>query len=198
VSYYETIFIAHPNLEDAGITKLVDETKKMVANRGGELVYEEVMGKKRLAYMIEKQRFGTYVLLQFKGDAIDHPRLSRDLEIKDEVLAHMMVSIDADEVREVREEPAPPVVREKSDSARVAEGDNPSPEDSPSPEAEASAEAETEAEIKAETEADEESETVDSEPEESEDSAAEDKGDPDAEEEAEVSEQAGETEETDS
>ena len=196
MSYYETIFIAHPNLEDAGLTKLIDDTKKMVTSRGGELVYDEVMGKKRLAYMIEKQRFGTYILLQFKGDAIDHPRLSRDLEIKDDVLAHMMVSIDADEVREAREEPEPPVVTEKKASAEAAKSDDPVPEEESPPPKEAEAPAEAEAE--AAEEAAEETEPVDSEPEQSEDSAAADEGDSETAEEPEVSGQADETEGADS
>jgi small subunit ribosomal protein S6 len=106
VRYYEAIYIVHPNLEDEGLTKLVNETKDMLKKREGEVVYEEVLGKKRLAYSIQRQRFGTYVLLQFRGDGSGNARLNQDLELYDDILAHMIVRIDEDEVRGTSEEKA--------------------------------------------------------------------------------------------
>ena len=97
--YYEAIYIVHPNLEDAGLTKVVEATKKALSKRGGELLYEENMGKKRLAYAVEKQRFGTYILLQFQGEGVDNSRFSQDLELNDDIIAQMIVSIDEEEIR---------------------------------------------------------------------------------------------------
>ncbi len=98
--YYEAIFIAQPNLEHNELSRLIDETKDMFEKRGGEILYKEVMGKKRLAYPIQKQRFGTYVLFQFQGDGTGNALLNKDLELKDDILAHMIVRIDEDEIRE--------------------------------------------------------------------------------------------------
>ena len=102
--YYEAIFIVQPNLEQNELYKLIGETKNMLEKRDSELLYEEVMGKRRLAYPIQKQRFGTYVLLQFRGDGAGNARLNQDLELKDNILAHMIVRIDEEEVREARRE----------------------------------------------------------------------------------------------
>ncbi|MBA7659459.1 hypothetical protein ES703_67440 [subsurface metagenome] len=102
--YYEAIFIVQPNLEQNELYKLIGDTKNMLEKRDGELLYEEVMGKRRLAYPIQKQRFGTYVLLQFRGDGAGNARLNQDLELKDNILAHMIVRIDEEEVREARRE----------------------------------------------------------------------------------------------
>ncbi len=102
--YYEAIFIVQPNLEQNELYKLIGETKNMLEKRDCELLYEEVMGKRRLAYPIQKQRFGTYVLLQFRGDGAGNARLNQDLELKDNILAHMIVRIDEEEVREARRE----------------------------------------------------------------------------------------------
>ncbi|MEE8429006.1 MAG: 30S ribosomal protein S6, partial [Gammaproteobacteria bacterium] len=104
MKYYEAIYIAHPNLEDAGLTKLVEAPKGAINKRGGEIVYEEIMGKKRLAYPVEKQRFGTYVLIQFTSDGEKNVQLNQDLELMDNVLAQMIVSIDADDVYEEQPE----------------------------------------------------------------------------------------------
>jgi small subunit ribosomal protein S6 len=106
VRYYEAIFIVQPNLEHDGLSKLIIETKDMFEKRGGEILYKEVMGKKRLAYPIQKQRFGTYVLFQFQGDGTGNARLNKDLELKENILAHMIVRIDEDEIREAAVEAA--------------------------------------------------------------------------------------------
>lgn len=100
--YYEAIYIANPNLEDEGLSKLVGVTKELLKKRSGELLYEEVMGKKRLAYPVEKQRYGTYVLLQFKSDGVGNTHLNRDLELNDEILAHMIVTIDEEDIRRAK------------------------------------------------------------------------------------------------
>ncbi|UCD36971.1 MAG: 30S ribosomal protein S6 [Fidelibacterota bacterium] len=102
--HYEAIYIAHPNLEQDDLSKLIDETKAVLKKRGGELLYEEVLGKKRLAYPIQKQRFGTYILLQFQGDGSGNARMNQDLELNDNILAHMIVRIERDEIREARVE----------------------------------------------------------------------------------------------
>ncbi len=104
--YYEAIFIAQPSLEHDELSKFIIETKDMFEKRGGEILYKEVMGKKRLAYLIQKQRFGTYVLFQFQGDGTGNARLNKDLELKDNILAHMIVRIDEDEIREAAVEAA--------------------------------------------------------------------------------------------
>lgn len=102
--HYEAIYIAHPNLEQDGLSKLIEETKVILNKRGGELLHEEVLGKKHLAYPIQKQRFGTYVLLQFQGNGTGNARLNQDLELNDNILAHMIVRIEEDEIREARKE----------------------------------------------------------------------------------------------
>lgn len=138
--YYEAIYIAHPNLEQEALSRLIEETKGMLKKRGGELLHEEIMGKKRLAYPIQKQRFGTYLLLQFRGDGMGNVRLNQDLELNDNILAHMIVRIEADEIRETRteaskedlvsvegQEPAAEVIDEKV-MAEEAESSPPEPE----------------------------------------------------------------------
>jgi len=116
VRYYEAIFIVQPNLEHDGLSKLINETKDMFEKRGGKILYKEVMGKKRLAYPVQKQRFGTYVLLQFQGDGTGNAHLNKDLELKDNILAHMIVRIDEDEIREAGVEAADTEEKPKADT----------------------------------------------------------------------------------
>ena len=102
--YYEAIYIVHPNIEHEELDKLIGNTKASVEKRNREILYVENLGKKRLAYPIQKQRFGTYIMLQFRGDGAGNARLNQDLELEEKILAHMIVRIEEDEVREARVE----------------------------------------------------------------------------------------------
>ena len=113
--YYEMIYIANPNLEDEDLSRLVGVTKDILKKRSGELLYDEVMGKKRLAYPVEKQRYGTYILLQFKGDGLGNVQLNRDLELNEDILAHMIVTIDEEDVRQAKGEEVVEVVADREE-----------------------------------------------------------------------------------
>ena len=104
MNYYEAIFIVHPALEDSALAQLVRETKEIFIKRGSDIIYDEEMGKKRLAYPIEKQRFGTFYLFHFTSEGQQNVQINRDLEHKDNILAHMIVRIEEDEVRQVTPE----------------------------------------------------------------------------------------------
>jgi small subunit ribosomal protein S6 len=104
VKYYEAIFIVHPALEETALAQLVREAKDIFKKRGSDIIYDEEMGKKRLAYPIDKQRFGTFYLFHFKSKGQQNVQLNRDLEHKDNILAHMIVRIEEDEVRQVKPE----------------------------------------------------------------------------------------------
>ncbi len=113
--FYESIFVVHPAIEDNALDRVVDESIQLFEKRGvEEILYKEIMGKKRLAYPIEKQRFGTYVLIQFRSDGAGNGQLNRDLELKDNILAHLIVRIEENEVREEKAEP-------ESESVETAE-----------------------------------------------------------------------------
>ncbi len=113
---YEAIYIAHPSIEQEALDKLIGHTKSMLKKRKGDLLYDEVLGKKRLAYPVRKQRFGTYVLLQFRAEGDGNAQLNQDLELEENILAHMIVRIEEDEVREAR----PPDPEDSSDGAKEA------------------------------------------------------------------------------
>lgn len=74
MKYYEVLYIVNPNLERPRL----DEIKKEVADEvtkllSAEIINHRIFGKKRLAYQIEKHKYGTYILLHF--DAQDNTRL---------------------------------------------------------------------------------------------------------------------------
>ena len=94
MNYYETLYIIHAALDAGRIKEIVLGTNKILEKYGGEVYSIDVWGKKKLAYEIDKQKYGTFVLLQFKGDGSGNSQLNRELEHNPNILAYLTVKID--------------------------------------------------------------------------------------------------------
>jgi len=87
---YELMFILQPDLEQDAVNAQVEKFAGIIQN-GGEIVKQEVLGKRRLAYEIQKQREGIYVLYVFHATPDVVKELDRVLRITDEVIRHLIV-----------------------------------------------------------------------------------------------------------
>lgn len=90
---YELTVLIHPDLE-ADIETPLKKVRDLVAKAGGEIVTEENWGKKKLAYQINKENFAVYVNMDVKLPADAPLKISNVLNITDEVLRYLLVTID--------------------------------------------------------------------------------------------------------
>ena len=69
--YYESLYIVNPNYEQSRI----DEVMKMVSDKCNnykfKIINHQVWCKKRLAYSIQKHKYGSFILLHFESEMID-------------------------------------------------------------------------------------------------------------------------------
>lgn len=90
---YELTVLIHPDLEvdlDAPLEKI----KGIVTKAGGEIVNQDNWGKKKLNYKIQKEDFAVYVYFDVKLPAEAPLKISNTLNITDEVLRYLLVSVD--------------------------------------------------------------------------------------------------------
>ncbi|XID91701.1 30S ribosomal protein S6 [Paenibacillaceae bacterium WGS1546] len=87
---YELMYIIRPDVEQETVQAVTEKFQGIIGN-GGEIVKHDIMGKRRLAYEIDKHRDGTYVLVHFTGPSAVVAELERVLKITDEVMRHMIV-----------------------------------------------------------------------------------------------------------
>ena len=99
MKYYETLYIIHPALDSGRIKEIILSMNKVLEKNGGKLVSMDVWGKKKLAYEIDKQKYGTYVLVQFTGDGHGNSNLNIELEHNPNVLAYLTVIINENKIR---------------------------------------------------------------------------------------------------
>jgi len=87
---YELMYIIRPDVEQETVQAVTEKFQGIIGN-GGEIVKHDIMGKRRLAYEINKHREGTYVLVHFKSSSEVVAELERVLKITDEVIRHIVV-----------------------------------------------------------------------------------------------------------
>jgi small subunit ribosomal protein S6 len=91
------MYIIAAALDDESRDAVVETVEGIIAD-GGEVVSTERIGMKRLAYPILKKNEGYYVLVTFKAPADLPKELDRRLKISDDVIRHMIISLDDEAV----------------------------------------------------------------------------------------------------
>lgn len=90
---YELTVLIHPDLE-ADLETPLKKVRDLIKSAGGEVVREDNWGKKKLAYRINKEDFAVYVYLDVKLPAEAPLKISNTLNITDEVLRYLLVTVD--------------------------------------------------------------------------------------------------------
>ncbi|RJX37004.1 30S ribosomal protein S6 [Paenibacillus pinisoli] len=87
---YEVMYIIRPDVEQENVQALVDKFNGIISN-GGEVTKTDVIGKRRLAYEINKLRDGYFVLVHFNATTEVVNELDRIMKITDEVIRTLIV-----------------------------------------------------------------------------------------------------------
>lgn len=111
---YETVFIATPVLSEQQMKEAVAKYTKLIADNGGEVVYEEDWGLRQLAYPIQHKTSGFYYLIQFKAEPAFIATLETQYFRDERIIRFLTVALDkhagayAQKRRENRNKPAAP------------------------------------------------------------------------------------------
>ena len=93
--YYETIYIVDPNLENTILEKTMTEIGQELEKTKAKIINHRDWGKKRLAYQVDNQKYGSFILLQFEIDDLSKIQdFDLWLKLNSLVLRHMIVSLD--------------------------------------------------------------------------------------------------------
>ena len=118
MNYYETLFIVHPALESGHLKDIVLSVEESLKNTGGQTLSIDLWGKKRLAYLIEKQKYGTYIQLQFTGEGNCTSNFGMELEHNPNILAYLTTSINKLDVVEQEQNLDSQIAGQSRDSAQ--------------------------------------------------------------------------------
>lgn len=90
---YELVVILSPEVPEENLSVVTDRIGAWITDGGGEVTNVNVWGRRRLAYSINEQREGTYVVYQLKTTAKATVELERSLRLAEDVLRHLIVRL---------------------------------------------------------------------------------------------------------
>lgn len=113
---YEVVYIFDPALEEAAVDEKLERFHEVVTDPGGEVVAVDHWGNRQLAYPIEGQNTGYYVVSHVNAQPDSLPEFERVLKLDDEVLRYLVVVNEGEPITdESILAPRPPAQREDDD-----------------------------------------------------------------------------------
>lgn len=94
VNQYELVYILNPELGEEGLAATQEKVKSLLES-SGEIVSTDVWGRRKMAYEIQDQKDGFYVVTTFKAPAEAPREIERVLKITEGVLRYLVVRQEA-------------------------------------------------------------------------------------------------------
>ena len=94
MNQYETVFILTPVLSDDQTKETVAKFKKVLTDKGAEIVNEEAWGLKKMAYAIDKKSTGFYFLMEFMAEPEVIATLETGYRRDEKVIRFLTVKLD--------------------------------------------------------------------------------------------------------
>ncbi|NLT16896.1 MAG: 30S ribosomal protein S6 [Clostridiales bacterium] len=92
---YEVLYIIRPGLEDEAKNALIERFNAIITQGGGTVDDIEEWGKRKLAYPIDDENEGYYVLEHFTSGTELPRELERNFRISDDVLRYLVTRVGA-------------------------------------------------------------------------------------------------------
>lgn len=107
---YESIMIIRQDVSSADVDSLVAKFQEIIEAHEGKVVKNEYWGLRSLAYEIQKNKKGHYVLLGIEAPFEAISEFQRRAKLSEDVLRNVVVNVE-----EISKEPSP-ILRTKSAS----------------------------------------------------------------------------------
>lgn len=137
INHYESGIIINATLEDSVIETLIEKIKTTLTTFGGEINNIDNWGRKRLAYVIAKQKVGYYIFFRYTAPTDAIAKFERFLKFEESIIRFLTITTDKNALKyfseranatsgqqEVKTEPVPVLVPEEP----VSEGIKPESE----------------------------------------------------------------------
>jgi len=93
--YYELLYIVNSNFERKKIDEVINEIDTRIKKTKSKIINHIIWGKKKLAYSMHGNKYGTYILVHYQGgdkDKLDE--FDSWLKLSGLVIRHMIVRLN--------------------------------------------------------------------------------------------------------
>lgn len=91
---YELVVIINPTFDEERRENALKLIADLIKSKSGEIISQDMWGRKELAYPIQKFNEGVYVLFNFKVAKTEINDIDYKVKINDDVIRHLLVKKD--------------------------------------------------------------------------------------------------------
>lgn len=92
-NFYEKVVLLLPTLSEEEVEEAIKKISSFIAEQGGEVLKVENWGKRKLAYKLNKQTMGYYVLFLFKAPSSAIKKMEEFYRVYDPVFKFMILKL---------------------------------------------------------------------------------------------------------
>ena len=92
--FYENVFIARQDLTPAKVAELTDRYASVVESMGGKVTKRENWGLRNLAYKIQKNRKGYYMLMNIDAPADAIIEMERLMRLDENLIRYLTIKVE--------------------------------------------------------------------------------------------------------
>jgi small subunit ribosomal protein S6 len=100
---YELMYIISGEISDKETQPIREKVNKLILKNGSEIKKEGILGRRQLAYLIKKQKYGFYVVVNFSLQPENVSKLESDLKLIEEVIRYLITVSERPYFREKKE-----------------------------------------------------------------------------------------------
>ena len=90
---YQSVLIVKPDLDEAQVDRVLEKITEFLSKNNGSILKVEKWGKKRLAYRINKSRFGYYLNIYHTCESLKVPALEAAYKLYDLILKFLVIRL---------------------------------------------------------------------------------------------------------
>lgn len=92
-NFYENMVLLLPTLSEEEVQEAIKKISSFIVENGGEVLKVDNWGKRKLAYKLNKQTMGYYVLFLFKAPASSIKKIEEFYKVYENVFKFMILKL---------------------------------------------------------------------------------------------------------
>lgn len=93
---YEVMFIVKATLDEKALSNITKDVQGLISNNNGKVIEFKDMGRKKLAYPINKEVSGFYYLMNIEANNETIQEFDRKLRINETILRHLILKKESE------------------------------------------------------------------------------------------------------
>ena len=93
---YEIMFMVKATLDEKGLDSITKEAQKLITDSKGKVIEFKDLGRKKLAYEINKEVSAFYYLMEVEADSKVIGEFDRKMRINENVIRHLILKKESE------------------------------------------------------------------------------------------------------